>query len=61
MTTLVPLVTSALGNYNPNMADTLSWVPVQNSERPLFAKVVYPVSDQLTTIIALLSALVDKP
>ena len=61
MSTLVPLVTSTPGNYNPGMAETLSWVPVQNGERPLFAKVVYPVSEQLTTIINLLSALVDKP
>lgn len=61
MTTLVPLVTSAPGNYNPNMAETFSWVPVPNAERPLYAKVVYPVSEQLTTIITLLSALVNKP
>lgn len=59
--TLTPLVTSTPGNYNPNMADTLSWVPVNNPERALYAKVVYPVSDQLTTIIELLSALVNKP
>lgn len=42
-TSLVPLITSAPQNYNPSMAETYSWVPMSNNERPLFAKAVYPV------------------
>jgi hypothetical protein len=44
-TSLVPLITSAALNYNPNMAETYSWVPMSNNERPLFAKAVYPVQN----------------
>jgi hypothetical protein len=62
-TSLTPIITATPGNqlsYNNGMAETFSWVPVQNTERPLFAKAVYPVqiSEQLTTIIKLLSAMV---
>lgn len=45
-TSLVPLITSAPQNYNPNMAETYSWIPVSNNERPLFAKAVYVINNQ---------------
>ena len=66
MATLTPILTSTPGNpltYNPGMAETFSWIPVENdADRPMFAKVVYPIeiSKQLSTIIDLLSALVNK-
>ncbi len=44
-TSLVPLITSAPQNYNPNMAETYSWIPMSNNERPLFAKAVYSVNN----------------
>lgn len=44
MATLTPLITSAVQNYNFGMAETYSYVPVQNSERLLFAKAVYNVN-----------------
>jgi len=64
-TTLTPVLTTTPNSpmtYNPGMAETFSWVPVEGAGRPLFAKVVYPaqISEQLTTVIQLLSALVDK-
>lgn len=65
MATLTPILTGTPGNpptYSVGMAETFSWVPVQNDVgRPLFAQAVYPVqiSDQLTTIIKLLSAIAN--
>lgn len=48
MATLSPILTSSPGNpptYNFGIAETFSWVPVQNSVgRPLFAKAVYSVN-----------------
>jgi hypothetical protein len=47
--------------YNPSMADTYSWVPVEGANRPLFARTVYPIGgafqDPLATIITLLQTL----
>ncbi len=47
--------------YNPSMADTFSWVPVEGANRPLFARTVYPIGgqfqDPLATIITLLQTL----
>jgi hypothetical protein len=49
--------------YNPSMADTFSWVPVEGAGRPLFARAVYMAdgaggsSEQFQTIIDLLSAI----
>jgi hypothetical protein len=39
-----PLLTATPGEpptYNPSMADTFSWVPVQGAGRPLFARTTY--------------------
>lgn len=53
MATLNPILTSTPGNpltYNPSVADTFSWIPVENaSGRPLYARAVYSVNrnDQL--------------
>lgn len=59
-----PLLTATPGappTYNPSMADTFSWVPVDGAGRPLYARAVYPVggtvSDPLATIITLLQTL----
>ena len=66
MATLTPILTSTPGappTYNTGMAETFSWIPVENNaNRPMFAKIVYPIeiSNQLSTIIDLLSALIDK-
>ena len=66
MVTLNPILTSTPGTpttYNTGMAETFSWIPVENdADRPMFAKIVYPVeiSNKLTTIIDLLSTLVNK-
>lgn len=41
MPTLTPKLTATPGTpvtYNPSMADTFSWVPVEGAERPLFAR-----------------------
>lgn len=55
--------------YNPSMADTFSWVPVQGAGRPLFAQAVYVVgsdssagisSTQASTIIQLLSTIANN-
>lgn len=65
MATLIPVLTSTPGNpptYNAGIAEAFSWVPVDNDvNRPMYAKVVYPVeiSQQLTTIIQLLSAIAN--
>jgi hypothetical protein len=43
---LVPSITATPGNpptYNPNIAETFSWIPVNTSQRTLFAKAVYSV------------------
>lgn len=63
---ITPLLTATPGSpvtYNPSMADTYSWVPVEGAGRPLFAQAVYPVNvqDQLTTITNLLCAILAKP
>ena len=45
-TALTPLITqtpAATATYNPQMAETFSWVPVTNSVRPLYAKATYDV------------------
>lgn len=39
--TTTPALTST---YNPSMADTFSWVPMEGAGRPLFARAVYDVS-----------------
>lgn len=59
-----PLLTATPGTpptYNPSMADTFSWVPVDGAGRPLYARAVYPVGgafqDPLATIITLLQTL----
>ncbi len=59
-----PLLTATPGapvTYNPSMADTFSWVPVQGAGRPLYARAVYPIGgsfdDPLATIITLLRTL----
>lgn len=39
-----PLLTATPGNpvtYNPSMADTFSWVPIEGAGRPLFARATY--------------------
>ena len=38
--TATPALTST---YNPGMADTFSWVPMQGADRTLFARAVYVV------------------
>lgn len=41
-----PLLTATPGSpvtYNPSMADTFSWVPVEGAGRPLYARAVYDV------------------
>lgn len=55
--------------YNPSIADTFSWVPVEGAGRPLFAQAVYLVgsdssagitTQQASTIISLLSTIADN-
>jgi len=45
MVTLTPQLCATPGNpltYNPSMADTFSWVPIDNNaNRPLFARAAY--------------------
>ena len=39
-----PLLTATPGaepTYNPSMADTFSWVPIEGAGRPLFARATY--------------------
>jgi hypothetical protein len=64
-----PLLTATPGTpptYNPSMADTFSWVPVEGAGRPLFARAVYLAdgtggsSEQFQTIINLLSTIADN-
>ena len=31
-------------SYNPGMAETFSWIPIEGAGRPLFAKAVYDIS-----------------
>jgi hypothetical protein len=41
---ITPLLTATPGSpvtYNPSMADTYSWVPVEGAGRPLFARATY--------------------
>jgi hypothetical protein len=61
-----PLLTATPGepsSYNPGMAETFSWVPMEGAGRPLFARAVYMAdgaggsSEQFQTIIDLLSAI----
>jgi len=61
-----PLLTATPSNtptYNPGMAETFSWIPVEGAGRPLFARAVYMAdgaggtSNQFQTIIDLLSAI----
>lgn len=61
---LTPIVSSTSVPYNPNIAWNNSWITVTNDQSiPLFAQVVYPVNitEQLTTITNLLSAILAKP
>lgn len=61
---LTPTVSSTTVPYNPNIAWNNSWITVINDQGiPLFAQVVYPVNitEQLTTITTLLSAILAKP
>ncbi|NDB82886.1 MAG: hypothetical protein EB127_09120 [Alphaproteobacteria bacterium] len=60
-----PLLTATPGTpvtYNPSMADTFSWVPVEGAGRPLYAQAVYPINiqEQLTTITNVLCAILAK-
>ena len=32
-------------SYNPNIAETYSWIPIDGASRPLFAKAVYSVNN----------------
>lgn len=48
-TTLTPLITTTPSDpptYSPGIADTYSWIPIENTERPLFAKAVYNVGGE---------------
>jgi hypothetical protein len=42
-TPLLTVTPGASPTYNPSMADTFSWVPVEGAGRPLFARAVYDV------------------
>jgi hypothetical protein len=47
MPTLSPLITQTpapTATYNPQIAETYSWIPVTNSVRPLYAKATYDVA-----------------
>jgi hypothetical protein len=67
-----PLLTATPGaapTYNPGMAETFSWIPIEGVERPLFAQAVYLVgsdasagitSEQASTIISLLSTIAQN-
>lgn len=59
--TLSPNISSV--PFNSNAAFNNSWITVVNNQnRPLFAQAVYPVTvtDQLNTIITLLSGILAK-
>jgi hypothetical protein len=46
MPALTPVITTTpapTATYNPQMAETFSWLPVTNTVRPLYAKAVYDV------------------
>ena len=46
MPALTPVITTTpapTATYNPQMAETFSWIPVTNTVRPLYAKAVYDV------------------
>lgn len=68
-TVLLTATPAATPTYNPSMADTFSWVPVEGAGRPLYAQAVYLVgsdasagltSEQASTIISLLSTIADN-
>lgn len=40
-TVILTATPSSPPTYNPSMADTFSWVPVQGAGRPLFARTTY--------------------
>lgn len=45
---LIPLLTATPNGespyYNPGMAETFSWIPIDGANRPLFAKATYDVN-----------------
>jgi hypothetical protein len=41
MTPLLTATPSSPPTYNPSMAETFSWIPVQGANRPLFAQATY--------------------
>jgi hypothetical protein len=44
---LFPILASTPGNpvsYNPNIAETFSWIPIQGAGRELYAKATYDVN-----------------
>ena len=41
MTPLLTATPSSPPTYNPSMADTFSWIPVEGAGRPLFARATY--------------------
>ena len=65
-TVLLTATPSNPPTYNPSMADTFSWVPVEGAGRPLFARAVYNVEAGINTalattiIIALLSTIASN-
>ena len=49
MPTAILSATPALSTtYNPSMADTFSWVPMEGAGRPLFARASYLVGGGVT-------------
>jgi len=45
MATPIFTATPALtATYNPGMADTFSWIPIDGAGRPLYARAVYDIS-----------------
>lgn len=49
MATPILSATPALtATYNPSMADTFSWVPMEGAGRPLFARATYVVGSGVT-------------
>jgi len=43
---MTPVLTATPGQpptYNPGMAETFSWIPVDDADRPLFARATYSV------------------
>jgi len=41
---LTPKLSSGAPTYNPGIAETFSWIPVENAYRPMYAKAVYSVN-----------------